>query len=135
MTKTNHSGSAYWCAGPFNHTFPRTTCIYVHNCPDINHSEPDGPLTGPQQSGSMRNSLILGVAGRAWGRCRGRGGGLGGICLAKTWQEKIAHIYQPTHQQLVHAGLAFLEVDPLDGDALLPWDAEGSLHHCRGPTS
>lgn len=50
-------------------------------------------------------------------------------------RRKVAHIYKPTHKQLVHAGLAFLEVDPLDGDALLPWDAEGSLDYGRGPTS
>lgn len=40
-----------------------------------------------------------------------------------------------THQQLVHAGLAFFQVDSLDGDALLPGRAEGGLHHRRGPAA
>lgn len=37
-----------------------------------------------------------------------------------------------THQQFIHAGLAFFKVDPLYGHALLSGGAEGCLHHSCG---
>lgn len=44
------------------------------------------------------------------------------------------HIYW-THQQFIHAGLAFFQVYSLYGDTLLSGDAEGRLHHSRGPAA
>lgn len=58
------------------------------------------------------------------------------VCLDETRQEELVPFYRgPTHKQLVHAGLALLQVDPLDGNALLTGDTQGSLHHSRSPTS
>lgn len=48
--------------------------------------------------------------------------------------KKTAHIFC-THQQLVHAGLAFFQVDSLYGNALLSGGAEGCLHHSCGPAA
>lgn len=40
-----------------------------------------------------------------------------------------------THQQFIHAGLAFFQVYSLYGDTLLSRDTEGCLHHSCGPTA
>lgn len=48
--------------------------------------------------------------------------------------EKITHIKR-AHQQLIHAGLAFFQVDPLYGHALLSGGTEGCLHHSCGPAA
>lgn len=40
-----------------------------------------------------------------------------------------------THQQFIHAGLAFFQVYSLYGDTLLSGDTEGCLHHSCGPAA
>lgn len=40
-----------------------------------------------------------------------------------------------THQQFIHAGLAFFQVYSLYGDTLLSGDTEGRLHHSCGPAA